>query len=75
MKERTTPAVFSGRNVNERSLFSKVYISLFTISVVSPTPRANNSVTSKIGVLISLYPYFEKILLAVSSKKCHIGIS
>ena len=75
MKERTTPAVFSGLRVKERSLFSNVYISLLTISVVSPTPRAKSSVASKIGVLISFAPYDVKISLALSSIKCHTGIS
>ena len=51
---RTTPAVFSGRSVSERPLRSgKVYISLWTMSVVSPTERAKSSVDSKIGVRIS----------------------
>ena len=55
----TTPAVFSGRRVIELSFLSfpptqKVYISLFTMSVESPTPLLNSSVASKIGVLISL---------------------
>ena len=75
MKERTTPAVFSGRRVSERSLFSKVYISLFTMSVVSPTPLAKSSVASNIGVRISFAPYFVKTSAAFSSIKCQTGIS
>ena len=47
-----TPAVPSGRSVTERSPRSaKVYISLLTTSVDSPTPRANSAVSSKIGQL------------------------
>ncbi len=37
----------------KRSPSSQVNISLETISVSSPTPRANNSVDSKTGVRIS----------------------
>ena len=66
--------MFSGRRVIDLSLFSKVYISLFTISVVSPTPREKSSVTSIIGVLISLKPYLEKTSSAFCSMKCHISI-
>ena len=50
----------SGRNVSDcpfslaaRDRSSHVYISFATISVSSPTPRANSSVDSKIGVRIS----------------------
>ena len=51
---RTTPAVFSGRSVSERPFRSRnVYISLWTMSVVSPTLRAKSSVDSRIGVRIS----------------------
>jgi hypothetical protein len=49
---RTTPAVFSGRNVN-RSPFmasSKEYISFSTMSVTSPRPRTKSAVGSTIGV-------------------------
>ena len=54
MAARQMPAVPSGRRVMERSPLSvKVYISLFTTSVVSPTPRWNSSVCSKVGVRIS----------------------
>ena len=54
MKARATPAVPSGLRVMERPpLSSKVYISFCTTSVPSPTPRANNSVCSNIGVRIS----------------------
>ena len=57
MTARMTPAVPSGRSVTERSPRSaKVYISLLTTSVDSPTPRANNAVSSKIGNSISPYP-------------------
>ncbi len=49
----TTPAVSSGRRVRERPPLSlKVYISFWTTSVASPTPRANTAVSSKIGVSI-----------------------
>ena len=52
--ERTIPAVASGRRVSvEPSRSSKVYISLETMSVSAPMPRANSSVSSKIGVRIS----------------------
>ena len=48
---RQTPAVPSGRSVSERpALSSKVNISLRTMSVASPTPRANTSVSSNTGV-------------------------
>ena len=44
-------AVPSGRSVSERSPLSvKVYISLRTMSVASPTPRSNNPVSSNSGV-------------------------
>src|SRR3546814_291404 len=58
MKARATPAVPSGRSVIEsppRS--SNVYISLVTMSDVSPSVRAKTSVNSKIGVAISPKPY------------------
>ena len=54
MKARATPAVFSGRRVMvspPRSV--KVYISLVTMSEVSPSVRLNTSENSKIGVSIS----------------------
>jgi len=48
------PAVYSGRKVSDSSPRSlNVYISLETTSVVSPMPRANSSVNSKMGVAIS----------------------
>ena len=54
MNARTAPAVPSGFSVMERlPLSSKVYISFCTTSVVSPTPRWNSSVCSKMGVRIS----------------------
>ncbi len=57
MTARTTPAVFSGLKVSERPLRSrKVYISLCTMSVVSPTERAKSSVASRHGVRTSEYP-------------------
>ena len=57
MTARTTPAVPSGRNVTDRSPRSaKVYISLATTSVDSPTPRANRAVSSKTGSSMSAYP-------------------
>ena len=53
-KARQMPAVYSGRKVSDSPPRSvKVYISLETTSVVSPMPRANSSVNSKIGVAIS----------------------
>ena len=49
-----TEAVFSGRRVSEvPSRSSQVYISLETMSVSAPTPRANRVVSSKMGVRIS----------------------
>ena len=73
MNERTTPAVPSGFKVMLRSPLSrKVYISLLTMSVVSPTPRRNSSVCSKTGVRISFKLYRAAILRAVSSTKCHL---
>ena len=53
---RTTPAVVSGRRVTESSPAANVYISFATMSVSPPMPRANSSVSSKIGVRISRYP-------------------
>ena len=50
---RHTGAVPSGRSVSERPpASSKVNISLRTMSVDSPTPRANSSVASNTGVSI-----------------------
>ena len=47
-------AVFSERSVSELSSRSvKVYISLVTMSVSSPTPRAKSCVSSRMGVRIS----------------------
>ena len=52
-----TPAVPSGRSVTLRPPLSEnVYISLDTTSVDSPTPRANNAVSSKIGSSTCPYP-------------------
>ena len=46
-----TGAVPSGRSVSERPLPSvSVYISFCTMSVEEPTPRANSSVASNVGV-------------------------
>ena len=57
MIARTTPAVFSGRSVRDRPFRSgNVYISLCTMSVVSPTERAKSSVDSRQGVRTSPYP-------------------
>ena len=56
MTARTMPAVASGRSVSEdfsSSRSSKVYISLATMSVSAPMPRANSWVGSKTGVRIS----------------------
>ncbi len=51
---RTTPAVFSGRRVTLRFPLSRnSYISLFTMSELSPTLRLKTSVYSRIGVRIS----------------------
>ena len=48
---RQTGAVPSGRSVSEPPPpSSNVYISFCTTSVDSPTPRANSSVASKVGV-------------------------
>ena len=53
MYARQIPAVASGRSVSERpALSSKVNISFWTMSVDSPTPRANTSVSSNTGVSI-----------------------
>jgi len=47
----------SGRSVRERSPpSSNVYISFETMSVDAPTPRANRSVCSKIGVSMRRKP-------------------
>ncbi len=44
-------AVPSGRSVSERPpLSGKVYISLRTMSVASPTPRSKRTVSSNSGV-------------------------
>ena len=51
MYDLTTPAVLSGLSVRLRPFLSwKVYISLVTMSLVTPMPRVNTSVNSKIGV-------------------------
>ena len=50
---RAMEAVLSGRSVRLRPPWSeKVNISLRTMSVDPPTPRANSSVSSKAGVSI-----------------------
>ncbi|SHV98782.1 Uncharacterised protein [Mycobacteroides abscessus subsp. abscessus] len=50
MTARITDAVPSGRRVTDRPPRSaKVYISLLTTSVDSPTPRANSPVSSNTG--------------------------
>jgi hypothetical protein len=57
MTDRMTPAVPSGRRVTDRPPRSaKVYISLDTTSVDSPTPRANSAVSSNTGSSIGPYP-------------------
>ena len=57
MTARITPAVPSGRRVTDRPPRSaKVYISLETTSVDSPTPRANSAVSSNSGSSIGEYP-------------------
>ena len=54
MTARATPAVPSGRSVTSAPLRSvKVYISLVTMSDVSPSVRLKTSENSKIGVAIS----------------------
>src|SRR5947199_10872103 len=56
MYARHTGAVPSGRRVSERPApSSNEYISFWTMSVASPTPRANNSVASNVGVSIRWY--------------------
>ena len=70
---RATPAVPSGLSVMLRLPLSlKVYISLLTISVVSPTPRRKTSVCSNVGVLISLTLNFAATSRAVFSTNCHL---
>ena len=59
MTARTMPAVASGRSVSDvfsSSRSGKVYISLATMSVSAPMPRAKSCVSSKMGVRISRYP-------------------
>ena len=57
MNARITPAVPSGRSVTERPpRSSKVYISLLTTSVDSPTPRAKSVVSSNTGSSMCWYP-------------------
>ena len=53
MYARQTGAVPSGRSVNDSPSASlNVYISFWTTSVDSPTPRANSCVASNVGVSI-----------------------
>ena len=52
MYARQTGAVPSGRSVMLESSSANVYISFCTTSVDSPTPRANSSVASNVGVSI-----------------------
>src|SRR5258707_12594581 len=82
MYARTTPAVFSGRSVrlcalslSARARSSHVYISLETISVSSPTLRANSAVSSKIGVRISPNPYRANTARAVASTRFQRTVS
>jgi hypothetical protein len=56
-------------------LSRKVYISFSTMSVVSPTPRTNNSVASNIGVRISPYPNRPAISRAFASSSFHAADS
>ena len=57
MNALATPAVTSGRSViRSPDLSSKVYISLVTMSEVSPRVRWKTSVNSIMGVDISSYP-------------------
>jgi hypothetical protein len=54
MKARTVPAVPSGRSASTSSPLSwKTYISLETMSVASPTPRAKRACGSTTGVRTS----------------------
>src|SRR5262245_36980166 len=67
-----TEAVPSGRNVREESSRSmKVYISFSTMSVASPIARANNSVFSMTGRIISENPYAEKTVCTSEMTVCH----
>ena len=62
MYARHTGAVPSGRRVSERPAPSEnEYISFWTMSVASPTPRANSSVASNAGVSILRYPAAPRI--------------
>ena len=73
---RVTEAVPSGRSVIERPPLSrKVYISLLTTSVVSPTPRSKSSVCSKVGTRISVNPNRSQTLKIVFSTCCQRAIS
>ena len=68
IKLLATPAVPSGFKVILLSpLSKKVYISLLTTSVVSPTPLKKSSVCSNVGVRISFKQYKSAISLAVFS--------
>src|SRR5215831_17497606 len=76
MYARITEAVPSGRRVRDDSSRSvKVYISFSTISVVSPIARANNSVFSITGRMISANPYVAKEVRACDSSACHKALS
>jgi hypothetical protein len=76
MIARTTEGVYSGRRVKDRPPLSlNVYISLITISDVSPVPFSNSSVASKTGVLICLYPYSSNIALQIFSTRCQVRVS
>ncbi len=69
----TAPAVPSGLSVILRPpLSSNVYISLFTTSVVSPTPRKNSSVCSNTGVRTSFMLKISAVSLADFSMNCHL---
>ncbi len=82
MYARTTPAVFSGRSVSDcdfslaaRARSSHVYISFETMSVSSPTLRANSDVSSNTGVRISPKLYRANTRRAVSSIRFHSAVS
>ncbi len=72
MKARITGAVPSGLRVMDLPpLSSKVYISFWTMSVSFPTLLSNNSVASKMGVLISTKPKFRTTFFRLSSSHSH----
>ncbi len=69
-------AVASGRKVKDSpSRSRKVYISLPTMSVVSPMERAKSSVRSRTGMRTSENPKRSNLLLASDSTTSHFSIS